>query len=336
MLTRRLSRSGPSRPAAAGRNVLVLATVLVAAPASGQVQIPSPPEGRWATTAVAVLQHSDERCSGIAERLTTYWKGLSGGSEQRREALDRYVLTQTTADLAGARKALDIVRGFLPTATAETSAGTGAVLERLYDAETALCNLVAQPPWPFADFEERLEEVQADIDFAESELGSRIALPLKNDLRRELKPYVGIIDATAGLAQRKMFEDLETLKTEPEPPTELELMQVWSARYQQAALPTKTALAQYLEGRRASDARAIQRACKDLLARVIAFLADEEIFKAPDPDVELPLKNAYRTIRTLGGHCTAGRFQEVDKDYRRIQKHLGDVTEVLAEYSLRP
>ena len=317
-------------------SVALLSVTLWAALASAaRSAVPEPADGRWATTAVALLRHSHQRCAGAADRLLDHWRQLGGDGEGVQEALDRFVLTEATEDLAAARKALDLARGLLPRAALEVDTASAAVLDRLYAAETALCNLAALPAPPRGDFQRRLEEAAAAIGDAETELGGHLTLPDEGALSLQIQPYLSLIAAAASSAQQQMLDD----RLPPPPPPELTLqerMEAWHRRYAAAALPSKQALRAYLEGRRAADAAAIQRACAGLMTAVLPLLADEAVFRAPDPEVREPLQDIYRAMRRLGVHCTAGRFREVDVEYGHVQRHLSAAAGVLSAYSLGP
>lgn len=313
----------------------VLGAALGLAPAA-RPAVPEPAEGRWATTSIALLRHSHERCAGAADRLLARWRHLGGNAESVQESLDRLVLTEATADLAAARKTLDLARGFLPRAALEVDPTTGAVLDRLYEAETALCNLAALPAPPRDEFAHRVEEAAAAIARTEAELGGRLTLPDEEQLGLQLQPYLGLIEDAGRSAQEQVLEELRPPPTTPRQPTVKERMDAWHRQYAAAVLPSKLALRAYLEARQANDAAAIQRACSDLGTSVLPLLADDALFRAPDPEAQEPLRDIYRSMRRLAVHCTAGRFRETDVEYGNLQRHLSAAAAVLTRYGLGP
>lgn len=307
----------------------------VALPWTSRSAVPDPPDGQWAATTVALLRHGHERCAGVADGLLAHWRRLRGDGPGVSASLDRFVLTRATADLAAARQALDLARGFLPRAALEVDPVAGAALDRLYEAETELCTLVALPAPPIDAFQRRLDEIAAHGGDAERELGERLTLPRKGQASRELAPYLGLIETAATAAQQRMLADRE-VPPPPRGPTLGEKMAAWHLRYSAAVPPSKLALRAYLEGRRTNDAGAIQQACKDLLAAVIPLLADEPVFQTPDPEAGEPLLDVYTTMRRLAVHCTAGRFREADDTYERLERDLAAAGAVLSKHGLRP
>ena len=72
------------------------------------------------------------------------------------------------------------------------------------------------------------------------------------------------------------------------------------------------------------------------MASVLPLLADRELFRAPDPSVETPLRRAYGAIRSCAVECLAGHFREADAELRRMNENLIKATQVLSRYSLHP
>jgi hypothetical protein len=319
-------------------SVVVLASIWLPAPPSGaQSAVARPPEGRWARTTAALLLYSHDQCSGVGERTIAYWKRLSGG-EGAAAALDQYILTRATAELTGARKALDIARDFLPTAVAEIDAVEGEILNVLYEADAELCDVVARPEPPRSDYENRIDQAEAEVEAAER--GVWTILPpdvTENDLAKELEPYLGAIELAAGVAREQIRQELEVLKPPPEVPTAQDQMEAWFQGYQQAVAGAKSALRVYLDGRQRNDATAINSACKELQDAVLPLLADDQtVFRAPDAAVERPLKAVYTAMRRLGVHCASGQFRKADEAYAWMQEQLNRAAGALAPYSLRP
>lgn len=305
-----------------------------------QADIPKPAKGHWAQTTLALLQHSHDQCSSVGKRASTYWRQLSGGDAEA--ALDRYMLTNVTADLMGARKARDIARGFLEGAKAEIDAVESKILDHLYAAETDFCDAVAQPEPPRADYESRIAEAEAKVETARNRLGVILLLTedpreLAKELSKELEPYLDAIELAAELAKEQVLQELESQKPPPKLPTPQELMEDWHAGYQQAVAAAKTALHQYIESRRQNDSSALQTACKDLQDAVNPLLVEDlQVFRAPDGAVEKPLKAVYTAMRRIGTRCSAGQFKKADEAYAWMQEQLNRAAVVLAPYSLRP
>ncbi len=321
------------RPVLVGLACLVALALEVTSAAGATV--PDPPSGLWARTSLALLGHSQERCAGIGEGILQHWGTLSGSTERQRNALDRYVLRRTTADMSAAREALDVARRFLATTTRESDADTGSALLRLYEAATGLCNAVAQPAPPRADFEARLAEIRQKVEDAERTLG-RLVAASPEDLADDLAPYLPALQEAADRAEEKNRRDLAVEPEKVTGPTLQERMVTWHQGYTQAVTPTKLALRRYVEARRANDSRAIQASCRELLTHVQAVLDQPGIFQAPDGVVTEPLLAVYRSMRLLGGQCTAGRFGQVDEQYSRMTNSLRKAAEALAPYRLQP
>lgn len=317
--------------------VAALAASLAAQPVS---KVPEPEKGRWAATVLALLDHGHERCSDVAERTTSYWRRLSGDGSAVRESLDRYIVSpRATADLAAARKSLDIASGFLAEAARETAAGTGEVLERLYEAEEDLYEIVVQPAPPLADFKSRIENADRRIKELEAELGNLLRLD-REQLAMQVKPYLDAIEIAGAVAQQEVMRERE-LESEkpppPPPPSDQDLMKAWHGHYTEAVVGAKMALRAYLQARSGNDPGAIQQACRALLGAVIPLLTDKAgVFQAPDPDVEEPLSTVYRAMRRIGNRCTAGRFNEADEAYGWLKENLNKSARVLARYGLQP
>lgn len=310
--------------------------------------IPKPAKGHWAETTVALLQYSRDQCSGVGQRAVAYWRNLSGSELQA--SLDQYMLTRATADLQSARKALDIARDFLPRAISEIDAVQGKVLDVLYEAGTELCNVVAQPTPPLAEYENHIAAAESNVQAAKGKLDAIMlstgdpesteerSKELAKELAKELEPYQEIIDLAGGMAREQVREELEAETPPPARPTAQELMDRWYASYQQAVVPAKSALRVYLEARQRNDSTAIRTACKELQDTVLPLLLEDgkQIFQAPDAEVETPLKTVYTAMRRIGVRCMAGQFKEADEAYKWMQERLNRAAEVLAPYSLRP
>ena len=316
---------------------LLVAALTVADSAAGQSReaTPSPRDGRFTVTVLALLGHSHGRCDDIGERLTSHWRKLS--QKDPTAALEQFLLQRATEDLAAARQALDDVRQLLPGVARTADADVHRALDELFEAETELCNLVTRPSPPRSRFLDRLESTKIKIASIESRLGNMLAVPGEDELSRLLEPYLERIDRAGEVAREKVRRDLEAMRPPPPPPpTMTELMAGWHRGYQARVRTTKLALGQYVQGRRNNDARAIREACKTLLAEVVPILGEEDAFRAPDENVEEPLRKAYISLRNLAGHCTAGRFGDVDDSFRRAQFYLGEAAKVLGPYSLSP
>lgn len=308
-------------------------TWLLTSPAGAAVPDPAP--GLWARTSLALLGHGQTRCAEIGEGILRYWSTLSGSEERQRNALDLYVLERTTGDMASAREALDIARRFLAKTTQESDTDTAAALLQLFEASTQLCNAVAQPAPPRADFEAALVKLREEVGNAERLL-SRLVAASPEDLSKDLQPYLPSMQIAAARAEEKNRRDLAVEPEKVTGPTLQERMEAWHQAYAQAVAPTKVALRHYLVARRASDGPAIQAACRELLTHVQEVLDRPEIFRAPEEEVVEPLHSAYRALRLLGGQCTSGRFDQVDEQYSRMTRFLRSAAEALAPYHLQP
>lgn len=324
----------PCRVRAALTALAVL--VLVSAPTAGAgPAVPEPAPGRWARTSLALLGSGQMRCTEIGEGILRHWSSLSGSPEGQRDALDQYVLRETTPGMAAAREALDIARRFLAKTTQESDVDTASALLQLFEASTALCNTVAQPAPPRADFEATFAKLREDVAVAERQL-SRLVAASPEDLSQDLGPYLPALRQAAVLAEEKNRRDLAIEPEQVAGPSLEDLMVAWHESYSQAVAPTKLALRHYLEARRANDGQGIQDSCRDLLTQVQDVLDHPQIFRAPDEGVTEPLQAVYRAMRLLGGQCTAGRFDQVDEQYSRMTRFLQDAAEVLAPYHLQP
>lgn len=307
------------------------------APCTGaQSGVPQPPAGHWARTTAALLNYGHDQCSGVGERTLAYWKRLSGGDVEA--ALEQYSLTRARAELAGARRSLDIAHGFLQTAISEIDEVEDRVLDLLYEADVKLCNVVAGPAPPRSDYESRVDGAEAEV-LAAKQAVMEVLPPNTTDqeLAKELQPYLEAIELAAGVERERVRQEMEAIKPPPERPSAQDLMETWFDRYQQAVAPAKSALRAYLEGRQKNDAAALQVACKELQETVLPLLVDEQsVFLAPDAAVEKPLKAVYTAMRRIGTHCSAGRFKEADEAYAWLQEQLNRAAGALAQYSLRP
>jgi len=315
--------------------VLAVGAALSSAPvAPAKTGVPPPRAGAGAPTVLALLHHSHELCNHVGEGLLTHWRGLRAGGAHEQDALDNYVLKRTS-EISQARATGDFVRRFLPQARQETDDDTAAVLERLYDLETSLCNAVASPRPPRQDFAAGVQEILEQIESKEAELG-RLLVVSDDALQKALEPYLEPVRKAGVEAEKEYQAYLESIRPKERPPTRKELMTAWHQRYQQGVQPTKLALTQYLRARKQHDARALGATCRELLMAVLPLLDNPFLFKAPDSRVEVPLREAYREIRQWAGYCASGRFDQVDKHYERMQQYLARASALLAEYDLRP
>lgn len=285
---------------------------------------------------IALLQHGQDRCSRVGQRLLTYWRQLEGDADHIQQSLERYMLTRTSADLAGARKALDLARGLLTRAGSEVNAVRREALEQLYEVDTTLCRLVAQPTPPMENFHQRVDLAESHIEQALGKLGNLVAFPERKKFIQKLEPFQAKIDAASDEARDQVKKELEVRRPEQLPPTSYHLMQTWHRGYEKSVMSSKSALRDYRDSRAVNDAPAIQQACKNLLEAVIPLLARDEVFRAPDRALEVPLRAVYKAMRRLGNRCTAGRFVEADRAYEWLESSLDEAATILATYSLEP
>lgn len=311
-----------------------LAVTLFLTPSAGAA-VPDPAPGHWASASLALLGSGETRCTEIGEGILRHWGTLSGSPESQRNALDQYVLRQTTPDMASAREALDIARRFLAKTTQDSDTDTAAALLQLFETTTALCNTVAQPAPPKADFEAALSHLREEV-LSAKHLLSRLVAASPEELSKDLQPYLPALQQAAERAEEKNRRDLAIEPEKEAGPTLQDLMTTWHQAYAQAVAPTKLALRHYLEARRASDGPAIQDSCRTLLTEVQELLDHPQVFQAPDDEATEPLNNVYRSMRLLGGQCTSGRFDQVDEQYSRMTRFLKEAAEALAPYHLQP
>jgi hypothetical protein len=311
-----------------------LALTIVAS--SSAAQLPAPREGTWAPASLALLKHSEARCSNLGIRITRYWQGLNGSVASQQRSIDRYLVNRATADMAAARRALDIAKRFLPEARRETNSLVGNVLVKLHGAATDLCNSVAEPGSVRADFEAQLERQNGRLAALTSDLGELVEIT-DAELREALKPYMKPIEAAIQRAETQNERDLTPLqKPLSKIPSKQHEMEAWHQTYVNASLATRLALGEYVQGRRANDAERIRVACRDLQGAASGLLAQEEVFKVPDNRVELPLRAAYGAMNSLANDCVIGNFRDVEEHFGRVEANLSSLGETLRRYALMP
>lgn len=333
-----MTEKGNRRKGSVRRAVLAGALLgILAAPAAPAQDgaVPDPETGRWALTTFALLRYQRNLCDGIAGKVLGRWRRLDGDSAAAQESMRRFVVEQELTDLAAGRAAADVARRFLPAARDEVEPRAAAALERLLRLEGLLCDAVAYPTAPRAEFEAGVRDLLDRIEREEVELG-RMLVVTAGELETILEPYLPPLQIAGVEAEGEYRDYLDSLETPPELPSLEQLMGAWHRRYSEAARPTKRALGKYLAARRATDARARHAACREILAAVIPLLRDRDLFRAPDPKVRSPLERAFVELRQMATHCNAGRSFEVEQHFGEMQRQLAAAARLLAPYSLKP
>lgn len=306
---------------------------LAAGTVAAAARLPEPEPGQWARTTLALLRYNFELCDGIAGKIRSRWQRNDGPNGE--SAIRDYVLQSALSDLAAARAAGDIIDRFLPRAKDEAGQETAASLGRLFELETSLCDAVALPTGTRADFDAKINQLLERIDLEEAELGRVLVLP-DEVLKQALEPYLVPIQIAGVEAEGKYLDYLESIRPKPKLPTQQELMVAWHRRYSQEVATVKDALRRFLIGRQNNDAAVVRQSCREIAGAVIPVLRSSELFKAPDPSVEGPLRRSYVEVRVLATHCIAARFRETDQQIKEVQKYLGYAAQRLAPYSLEP
>lgn len=315
------------------------------APVRGaEIDWPPPEHGTYAPTALALLGYNKTICDGIAGDVLEYWQGL--GSEAPLDKVqERLLQGDTLSDLAAGRFASDIIRSLLSQARRETDSETGSALERLYELETELCDTVALPNIPLPQFKDKVQGLLDQIEREEEELGRLLVVP-DEQLASFLGPYLQPIQLAGFEAQNEYLDYLDTLKPKPKKITVNEVMIEWHGNYAQAVQPTKLALSRYIRARKENDFRGMSTACREILAEVIPLLKRRAVFSPPkqmypvergiQPEFYSPLYQAYVAMRTMAGHCAAGRSREVLESLNDMQSKLQESAAYLSKYSVTP
>lgn len=288
-----------------------------------------------ATTSLALLRHSENRCTNLGARINTYWQTLGGSTEAQQRSLERYLINRTTADMAAAREALDITKRFLPEASRESGSQIGNLLQRLYNAENELCNTVAQPNPPRSSFENRLEASKLAIESINNELGTLMTIK-EADLRDALKPYVWSLEQAMAKAEEQRKRDAAPLVPERKKPTKQTAMEAWHRAYLGAMSASRVALAEYVTGRNTNDGTRALAACRQLQDVSGDLLRREDVLKVPDERLEQPLRAVALTMRGLANDCVAGDFTSAERKLERIDENLRSMARLLKRYSLMP
>ena len=296
--------------------------------------MPQPGKGQWAPTTLALLHYNRDLCDTIAGRVRERWASL-GDNGQGEKAIRDFVLNSSLSDLAAARAAADMAQSLLTGAREEAGQETGASLTRLAELGTSLCDTVALPTAPRKSFEDQIAGLLGRIDRESTELGRLLVVP-QSTLDAALEPYLVPIQIAGIEAEGQYLDYLESIRPKPQPPTQAELMAAWHKGYAAKTEGVKRALGIFLAARQQNDSGQIRASCRQITAQIIPILRDKAMFKTPDPELDIPLREAYEEIRELANHCSAARFREVDKQIGRVQTYLGLSAQILGRYSLTP
>ena len=324
---------------------LCVALANLAPTVQAQQSFPQPPPGQGALASLALVRHSRDLCHGIAQKTLRQWRRYSGSSESQQEKIRDWVVAYQLSDLAAARAASDIFDALLPRARQDDGGETAAALDRLSDITRQLCDQVALPTAPRADFDIAVADLVDRMELEEEELGRLLVVP-DEVLQESLEPYLTPIQLAGFEAESEYLDYLESQKVAPTGPTLQELMNAWYQRYTRATTSTKQALGQYLQARQGHNNRGMAEACREITGVVIPLLRKSEIFEIPIPQLPaskgfametlVPLERAYVEIRDMATDCNAGRSREVHAHLQEMQKHLNDAAIALSRFSLSP
>ncbi|MEM6455726.1 MAG: hypothetical protein AAF772_11575 [Acidobacteriota bacterium] len=326
------------------------------------VDAPDPDPGLWAPTTLSLLDYNRRQCEGIAQRLVVHWHqaiqqhnasslasptspatppsaepaGPLTAEQEERIARD-YVLHNTVSDLAAARTAADLINEFMPNARREIGTETVASMQRLFDVQTKLCDLIAAPTGTLIPFQTQVDVLLSRIDTEEGELG-RLLVVDDSRLESLLAPYLVPIRSAGVSAEGELRAYLASLVPPPKEPTIGEKLAVWHNYYSGAARPTKEALGRLLRARNAGDTRTLRQACRDLASSVVILLDDRSALRGAPPEVPIgdSLQRAYMNLRSVATACNAGRFREVDKHMTTAQQYLTLAARHMRPYQLNP
>lgn len=298
---------------------------------------PEPAKGQLVPTVLSLIRFKHSSCDRIAGRVLDQWSKLGGSVEDQEEHVRDYVLKSELSDLAASRAAADFLAKLLPRAKNEVNGETLGTLTRLDTAVTTLCDTVALPTGPLADFRRKLDEALGKVEREETELGRLLVIPSSATLELAIEPYLEGIQL-AGLAAESEYQQyLESLRPKKAKTTFNELMRAWHAQvYLPAVTPAKTAWGKYLAAREKLDSRGMNAACRELSQALIPLLRDNTPFKSPEPKLEEPLRAIYVELRAVAGHCTAGNSGQMNRSWADFNAKLQQVSTDMQRYGVQP
>jgi hypothetical protein len=319
--------------------VALMAALMAALPAlpslAARTPLPEPPPGETVNVLVALIRFQRAACDQGAGKVLEFWaQAQSADQDLARD----FVLKNLGADLASGRAAADIIGRLMPRVRAENGAETDATIRRLAATVTKICDEVALPTGPLAQFRARLNDIYERIDLEESELGRLVVLPDARSLDLAIEPYLVPLQMAAIDAEAEYLAYLQSLRPKERKITLTEQIVGWhQAVYTPAVTPTKTLLGRFLQARAKNDGPAMAQTCRELSAASIALMRQPQVFKAPgDAKIEDPLKRSYIEIRGMATECAAGRFRETEAHYAAMQTRLQEAATILSRYGLRP
>lgn len=307
-----------------------LATPLPAAPAAET-------SDQAVTTVLSLIRFKRSSCDLIAGRVLDQWQKSGGSVEVQEERARDYVLKSELSDLAASRAAADILARYLPRAKVGVDGETHATMTRLDSAVTTLCDTVALPTGPLAEFRARLSDVLARIEVEETELGRLLVIPGAAVLEAAIEPHLEEIQLAGLNAESEYQQYLESLRPKEAKATFTDKMREWHANtYLPAVTPSKAAWGKYLAAREKLDSRGMNTACRELSQALIPLLRDSTPFKGPDPKLEEPLRLAYVELRAMATHCTSGNSGQLNRHWTEFNARLQRLSETLQRYGLQP
>ncbi len=311
----------------------IVATTGSMAASATAAEWPRPQSEHYTETTLALMRYNRDLCGRLTDRLLLQWRAADRSDD---EAMRAFVVQSLLADLTASRTANDIARDFLPTALNENNAETGDAIQRLFDLQGRLCDAAAYPTGQRGAFANQVTDLLLGIDAEQHELGRLLVIP-DRVLEEALDPYLTAIQLAGVEAEGELVAYLESLRPKPNPPTKLELMQLWHRGYAEAVAPSKQALGRFLRARQAGERAVVGTSCKEISRLTIELLASESrVFRGPEPALARPLRSAFQELRRAAVACSTGDFRRADTALGEMRERLGTAARILRPYGLQP